>query len=188
MYLDFLPKGKGLIFLSMGSQIKMYSKKAKQVFETAASMMRLQEFSNFHMFVSLGGTSLNTLQSNIANKNISVFPWIPQKEVLKTASLAIVHGGMGTIKECIFYGVPMLITPLGRDQLDNAQRIAHHKLGSFSKPTELGTHLFSKKALEIISSPEITTEIKTMSNLFRKENESRKGVEFIKEFMAVKQI
>ncbi len=182
---DFLPKGKSLIFLSMGSQIEMYPKKAMRVFEVAVDMMRLPEFANYHMFLSVGGAQIDGLELNSTKTNISVFKWIPQKTVLKRASLAIVHGGMGTVKECIFYGVPMLIAPLGRDQLDNAQRAEHHGLGLISKPNEMNKDILSKKALELINSPEIALKIRAMRGLFRTQNESRKGVEFVKEQIAV---
>ena len=41
----------------------------------------------------------------------------------------ITHGGLGTVKECLFLGVPMVAFPLMDDQPDNARRIVHHGFG-----------------------------------------------------------
>jgi MGT family glycosyltransferase len=54
---------------------------------------------------------------------------VPQLRVLATASAAIVHGGLGTIKECIWFRVPMLVVPGAFDQPSNGGRVALHGLG-----------------------------------------------------------
>lgn len=62
---------------------------------------------------------------------IALFHKVPQTTVLANASAFITHGGMGSIKESIFYNVPMIVLPLDLfyDQSDNALRVEHHKLG-----------------------------------------------------------
>jgi len=42
----------------------------------------------------------------------------------------ITHAGLGSVKECIRAGVPMLAIPLAMDQHANARRIAQHRLGN----------------------------------------------------------
>jgi len=49
--------------------------------------------------------------------------------LLSGASLAVLHGGLGGIKESILAGVPMLLVPFVFDQRPNAERIAFHGLG-----------------------------------------------------------
>ena len=54
---------------------------------------------------------------------------VPQLAVLRRTWLAITHGGLNTVKECIFFGVPMLVFPLRGDQFGNAARVMFHRLG-----------------------------------------------------------
>ncbi len=63
--------------------------------------------------------------------HIHLFTRVPQLQVLALADLYVTHGGFGSVKESIFYGVPMLVYPLDRhyDQDGNALKVTYHKLG-----------------------------------------------------------
>jgi UDP:flavonoid glycosyltransferase YjiC (YdhE family) len=63
--------------------------------------------------------------------NIIVLEQAPQLELLSVADLFITHAGLNSIKEAIFYQVPMLCYPLETigDQQGNAARVIHHSLG-----------------------------------------------------------
>ena len=53
----------------------------------------------------------------------------PTRQVLREAAAVVTHGGHGTVIKTLAAGVPMVVMPLGRDQLDNAARVAHHGAG-----------------------------------------------------------
>lgn len=53
----------------------------------------------------------------------------PHLEVLKEASLVVTHGGHGTVMAALVHRVPMLVIPHGRDQGDNAARVAERGAG-----------------------------------------------------------
>jgi MGT family glycosyltransferase len=55
--------------------------------------------------------------------------WTPQVPLLRRAAVMITHGGLGSVKECIVNGVPMVVFPFSSDQPDNAARVVHHRLG-----------------------------------------------------------
>jgi MGT family glycosyltransferase len=61
--------------------------------------------------------------------NVRVVERAPQLAVLARARAMITHAGLGSVKECIAHGVPMLAFPLAIDQPGNAARVAHHGLG-----------------------------------------------------------
>lgn len=62
---------------------------------------------------------------------IHLFTRVPQLQVLELADLYVTHGGFGSVKESVFYGVPMLVYPLDLryDQDGNALKVEYHKLG-----------------------------------------------------------
>ncbi len=63
--------------------------------------------------------------------NVFFFETLPQTYLLSRATLFITHGGLNSIKESIYFGVPMLVYPLNPhyDQPGNAARIKYHGLG-----------------------------------------------------------
>jgi MGT family glycosyltransferase len=56
--------------------------------------------------------------------------WVPQRAVLEHAALAVHHGGMGTVMECLHHGVPQLVVPRLREQAANARRVSRLGLGT----------------------------------------------------------
>jgi MGT family glycosyltransferase len=69
-----------------------------------------------------------------APANVTVVERAPHREVLRHASAIVTHAGHGTVIKALAAGVPVVAMPLGRDQLDNAARIAHHGAGLRLKP------------------------------------------------------
>lgn len=63
-------------------------------------------------------------------RNVHLLPWVPQIEVLQQADVAVMHGGINTVDECVLAGVPMLIY-CGKetDMAGTTQRAVHHRLG-----------------------------------------------------------
>jgi zeaxanthin glucosyltransferase len=61
--------------------------------------------------------------------NVRVCRWVPQDEVLSQAAVAITAGGSATIRDCVRFGVPMLVFPAWSDHYGNAARVTYHKLG-----------------------------------------------------------
>jgi MGT family glycosyltransferase len=69
-----------------------------------------------------------------APPNVTVVERAPHAEVLRHASAVVTHAGHGTVIKALAAGVPVVAIPLGRDQLDNAARVAHHGAGLRLKP------------------------------------------------------
>jgi UDP:flavonoid glycosyltransferase YjiC (YdhE family) len=69
-----------------------------------------------------------------APPNVTVVERAPHSEVLRHASAVVTHAGHGTVIKALAAGVPVVALPLGRDQLDNAARVAHHGAGLRLKP------------------------------------------------------
>jgi MGT family glycosyltransferase len=74
------------------------------------------------------------VESIDAPANVTVVERAPHSEVLRHASAIVTHAGHGTVIKALAAGVPVVALPLGRDQLDNAARVAHHGVGLRLKP------------------------------------------------------
>jgi MGT family glycosyltransferase len=58
----------------------------------------------------------------------------PHSAVLREAAAVVTHGGHGTVIKTLAAGVPMLVLPMGRDQLDNAARVTARGAGLRLRP------------------------------------------------------
>ena len=85
---------------------------------------------DWSLILPLAGQALPPDLANHLPANIHVFDWLPQLEVLPHCDVAVVHGGINTIDECVLAGVPMLVCN-GRetDMPGNQARVVHHGLG-----------------------------------------------------------
>jgi MGT family glycosyltransferase len=56
--------------------------------------------------------------------NVIVRNYVPQIEVLQHSKLFITHGGMNSVSEGLYYGVPLIVIPQSADQPVVARRVA----------------------------------------------------------------
>ena len=69
-----------------------------------------------------------------AGADTQVVRYVPHTQVLPSASLVITHAGMGTTMSALAYGVPLVCTPMGRDQFFNAEQVAALGAGRMLMP------------------------------------------------------
>jgi MGT family glycosyltransferase len=95
--------------------------------------------------VATSGPNLdvNTLQ---APGNVHVLRSAPHNTVMQEVSLVISQGGHGTVNRALVNGAPLLILPMGRDQGDNAARVASKGAGLRLPPTASETEIASAAA------------------------------------------
>jgi UDP:flavonoid glycosyltransferase YjiC (YdhE family) len=87
-----------------------------------------------------------------APANVTVVERAPHSQVLRHASAVVTHAGHGTVIKSLADGVPLVALPLGRDQLDNAARVAHHGAGLRLKP-KAGADTMANAVRRIIEEP-----------------------------------
>ncbi|GAB3267535.1 glycosyltransferase [Sinomonas notoginsengisoli] len=61
--------------------------------------------------------------------NVRVERFVPHSAVLAHAAAVVTHGGMGATQKALNAGVPAVVVPWGRDQLEVAARVAHARAG-----------------------------------------------------------
>ncbi|PWK16679.1 UDP-glucoronosyl/UDP-glucosyl transferase [Arcicella aurantiaca] len=112
---------------------------------------------------------------HITLKNAYFFSRVPQLKVLEVSDLFITHGGMGGIKESIYYKVPMLVFPLDLhyDQSGNALKVEIHGLGlrgtfGFERSKDMQTKI--TRLLEEESFKEKLTALKHQTDNYYTEN------------------
>ncbi len=61
--------------------------------------------------------------------NVRVERFVPHGPILEPAAVAVTHGGMGATQKALAAGVPCVVVPFGRDQLEVAARVVHAGAG-----------------------------------------------------------
>lgn len=87
-----------------------------------------------------------------SSQHVKVVRAAPHQAVLPEAALVITHGGHGTVMKALVRGVPLVIMPHGRDQPDNAVRVATRGAG-LTVPRTASAARIGAAVREILGSP-----------------------------------
>jgi MGT family glycosyltransferase len=101
-----------IVYISMGTihtgSVEFY----RQCFETFGSYPA--------QFVLSAGKQTDMVALEPIPSNFIVRPSVPQLEVLQRVAVFITHGGMNSVHEGLYYGVPLVLIPHQIEQLFNA--------------------------------------------------------------------
>jgi UDP:flavonoid glycosyltransferase YjiC (YdhE family) len=121
---------KKLIYCSFGT---FYQGSDKRLLDFLSRLLdAIVGLENVEAIFSVNNLVIETLvQQNRIQSKHNLFTRVPQLRVLEHADVFITHGGLGSVKESIFFGVPMLVYPLdpNYDQNGNGLKVEHHGLG-----------------------------------------------------------
>ena len=90
--------------------------------------------------------------------------YVPHEAVLGEAALLVTHGGMGSLMAAFAAGVPIVCIPLGRDQLENAER-AEELVTSVTLPADAEPAAITAAAEWALASSEMHAAAKRMRDI-----------------------
>lgn len=177
-----ISRSKKIVYASFGSQASSYRGRTDLFSHKIAAIAGYPEFLDLHFILRIRqGYDVSELGS--IPDNLTVEEWIPQIDILEVASAAIVHGGLGTVKECIYYGVPMIVFPQQWDQPYNAKCVAHHKLGIIGDLDSISCKELADDIRKVLNDEVIGEEIGRMKRIFREKEECRPGAGFVESML-----
>jgi zeaxanthin glucosyltransferase len=121
-------QNKRIVYASLGTLHSVHTKgKSEHFFEKLRSIFEAK--NDYYLVLSVGKELKNTLKTQA--KHIKILETVPQRGLLKEVDVFITHGGLNSVLESAYAGVPMLLVPLNNkwDQNGNAARVVHHGLG-----------------------------------------------------------
>lgn len=160
-----------LIYISLGT-----------VFNQAADFYKLcfAAFANtkYSVILSVGSqTQIEDLGDIPAN--FIVRSYVPQLEVLQQAKLFITHGGMNSVSEGLYYGVPLIVLPQSADQPVIARRVAEVGAGIHLNPDGLTAETLREAAERVLNDVSMRQASVEMGDSFRAAGGHRQAVEEI---------
>src|SRR5690606_34072482 len=116
--------------------------------------------------------------------NAVVMSYAPQLALLQRSALVITHGGLGTIKEALYHGLPVLVFPCGFDQPGNGARIAHHGLGLVSDLATTSADDLVAICRRALDDRELQERVAPMRAAFVELEETQPGAALVESYLA----
>ncbi len=134
-----------LIYISMGTINNNCNEFYEKCFEAFAN-------TDYQVIMSVGQkTDINSL-THIPG-NFIVRNYIPQLEILKHTDVFISHGGLNSVSEALYYGVPVITVPMANDQPAVAKRITELGAGLQLRLEEITPELLRNSVFEVLAEP-----------------------------------
>ncbi|MFZ0269395.1 glycosyltransferase [Caulobacter sp.] len=107
-----------------------------------------------------------------APANVAVVASASHGALLKDAALFVTHAGHGSALRPLMAGVPLLCLPMGRDQHDNAARIAHRGAG-LTLPADASTEVIAAAMRRLLDEPAFRAAAETLGAAIRADEAAR---------------
>jgi zeaxanthin glucosyltransferase len=117
-------------------------------------------------------------------ENVAVVTRAPQLKVLERAALMITHGGLGSVKECLMRGVPMLGVPLDVDQPGNVARVLYHQLGAAADVKRTTARELKASIARLLGDVETKQRVLAMQQRFQHHEAGTRGVDLLETYAA----
>jgi MGT family glycosyltransferase len=177
---DGVDESKPLIYCSFGSQCHQYEQ-SEGLFRAIIEAMR--ERPGWQLILSVG-PYLNMSDFQPIPENVLLVKWAPQLEMLERASIMITHGGLGGVKEAIFFGVPMIVFPCRWDQPHNAARVVYHGIGVRGNINDASVEQIHSLIDAVDKDPMFKSRVDAMSRAFREIENSGVGVSAVEKIIS----
>ncbi|SDY04578.1 nucleotide disphospho-sugar-binding domain-containing protein [Thermoactinomyces sp. DSM 45892] len=130
-----------------------------------------EAFGDTHWQVILNvGPRTRTEELDSIPKNFIIRPFVPQLEVLKHTDVFISHGGMNSIMEALWFGVPTVAIPQSSDQPLVAERLTQLGLGESIQPDQVTPEQLRESVDRVSQSETVRVNLQAMSHSMRKAN------------------
>lgn len=173
-----IDKHKGFTYCSLGTYNQFYGD-APRLFRSLIEVLRNDP--NMQAILHVGSEAL-IRELGPQPKHILLAARVPQLDILRHARLFITHGGIGAVREGLFFGVPMVVFPCWLDQPGNAARLVQHGV-ALSGDIRAVDAPSLQRLIQEATSRKIREAAARMSEAFRQEEDCRSGVEWILHYL-----
>jgi len=167
--------GKRVIFASLGSIA--YNKVFFQHVIDAVS-----RDPGWQLIMNIG-PSLRPADFERVPENAILVGKAPQIALLRRADVMINHGGIGSVKECIYFGVPQVVFPIGFDQPGAAMRVLYHGLGLIGNFHQADAESIWSLLRQVLGSESFKARSQAMSEKFQTYERDEVGALAVESFI-----
>ncbi|HSR50974.1 MAG TPA: macrolide family glycosyltransferase [Acidobacteriota bacterium] len=165
-----------LLYISLGTLFNREADFFRHCFEAFGD-------SRWQVVLTLGGGLDPVELQSQAPSNFILCRYAPQLRLLERASVAITRGGMNTVNECLYYGVPALAIPFLSEQALVAGRLVQVGAGLALKPKDVSPSQL-KEAVEALSASTYTQKARQIGQSLRRSGGYREACDVIEGCLA----
>ncbi len=148
-----------LVYISLGTLIN----KDRAFFERC-----IEAFAGRDEYVILStGNGVSPASFGAVPANISISAWVPQRAVLKRAALFVTHGGMSSVHDGLYFGVPLLLRPQQGEQAITALRVAELGAGLILEGARPDAGAILARTTRLLSEPGFVLAAERIGETFR---------------------
>lgn len=103
----------------------------------------------------------------------------PQLALLSKAAVMLTHGGIGTVKECVYFAVPQIVFPIYFDQFGSAARVKYHGVGAAGSFTQSSADEIHALLKQTLADSKIKSRLQAMSQIFQEVEKAAVGAVFV---------
>lgn len=118
-------------------------------------------------------------------RNVLVRGYVPQLEVLQRSAVCVTHGGLNTVGEALYYGVPLVVVPQGVDQFVTAGRVEALGAGVRLDSSTLSAEGLRRAVERVLSDESFRQGSKAIGESFRAAGGYRRAAEEILSFRSL---
>ncbi|MBT2542112.1 UDP-glucosyltransferase [Streptomyces sp. ISL-44] len=130
------------------------------------------------------GDHIDTADLGALPANFDVRRHVPQLEVLRHAKLFVTHGGMNSVMESLYNGVPMVVIPQMNEQKANALRVDELGLGRHLTKDDTTVDSLREAVTAVAADSEATARVKGLGEVMRQVDGPAVAADAIEKFLA----
>lgn len=145
-----LARGRRIVYISLGSLINENVDFFKACIEA---------FTGADEYVIMStGRGISPQAFGTPPENIAIYEWVPQIDILKRAALFITHGGLGSVSDGLYFGLPLLLVPQQDEQTFTAMRVVELGAGLMLRKTQVTAQTIRDLSKRLLSDPKYKQE------------------------------
>jgi len=133
------------------------------------------------VIMSIGGevelTSLGSVPGNFIVKN-----YVPQLKVLKKTDVFISHGGLNSVSEALYFGIPIIAIPQANDQPMVMKQLVGLGAGIGLKMEEVTSQVLSEAVYKLLSDNTYRAAAERIGSSFMEAGGYKTAADFIFEY------
>lgn len=140
-----LARGRRIIYVSLGSIINANTGFFRACIEAFAG-------ADEYIIMSIG-RGISPQAFDTLPENIAIYEWVPQIDVLKRAALFITHGGLGSVSDGLYFGLPLLLVPQQDEQTITSLRVVELGAGLMLRKSQVNAQRLRETARRLLDDP-----------------------------------
>ncbi|WP_225410596.1 glycosyltransferase [Stigmatella hybrida] len=169
-----------LVLFSMGSMGGYSRTLEKRVLDAVAGAAKARP--QWQFVLAVNPTHETTRFDNVA-PNVVAVKYAPLLQLLPRAAVSITHGGFNTVKECIYFGVPMVVVPLTYDQPAVGRLVERKGLGVVCPPKTLTSESLLRQLDVLVGAPARHGAMTAMRDCFHQREQDSSAVDAIEHLL-----